>query len=204
MNQKIEMFQYIVRVMRGQIHHWVEHHNPVVTELWQHALSLGEGRRALFKELIVVSSGVVEALVGMNHGNQLPFAVDCRTIDTNGYHQLYSIVMAYFVFQLTLLNPQIQKELLDSLLSVCGETEEQGRFLARFARVQALLPKQRQRSPDLMNLGSEVWQALQSVLKVRNEPLDGSQFTVFAASVFNAGLRKLQTSMEEKANTPNC
>lgn len=190
--------------MRGQIRHWVEHHNPVVTELWQHALSLGEGRQALFKELIVVSSGVVEALVGMNHGKQLPFAVDCRTIDTNSYHQLYSIVMAYFVFQLTLLNPQIQKELLDSLRSVCGETEEQGRLLAGLARVQALLPKQRQRSPDLMNLGSEVWQALKSVLKVRNEPLDGSQFTVFAASVFNAGLRKLQTAMEEKADTPNC
>jgi len=197
------MFQYLVRVMRGQIRHWVEHHNPVVNELWQHALFLGEGRQALFKQLIVVSSGVVEALVGMNHGKQLPFTVDCRTIDTNGYHQLYSIVMAYFVFELTLLNPQIQKELLGSLRSVCGESEEQGRLLARLARVQALLPKQDRGHLDLMNLGNAVWQELKPVLKARNEPLDGTQFTIFAGSVFSAGLRRLRTSIEAKADNSN-
>ena len=141
--------------------------------------------------------------MGMNRGKQFPFAVDCRTIDTGRYHQLYSIIMAYFVFQLTLLNRHIQKDLLDSLHSVCGESEEQGRLLARLARVQALLPKQDRDHPDIMKLGSEVWQALKPVLKVRNEPLDWAQFTVFAASAFNAGLRRLQTSSEAKGEISN-
>jgi hypothetical protein len=128
--------------------------------------------------------------------------VDCRTIDTKGYRQLYSIVMAYF-FQLTLLNPKIGKELLDSLRSVYAESEKQGRLLAKLGRVQALLPKQDRGHLDLMNLGSEVWQELKPVLKARNEPLDGGQFTIFAASVFNAGLRRLQTSIEAKADNSN-
>jgi len=188
--------------MRGQIRHWVEHHNPVVSELWQHALLLGEGWRAPFKELIVLSSRVVEVLVGMNHGKQLPFAVDCRTIDTNGYRQLYSIVIGYFVFQLALLNPQMQKELLDSLRSVCGESER-GRLLGRLERVQALLPKRDRGHADLTKLGSEVWKELKPILKARSDALDGGQFTIFAASVFNIGLQRLQTSIEAKEDNSN-
>jgi hypothetical protein len=157
----------------------------------------------LYKQLVVVSSGVVEALAGMNRGKQLPFAVDCRTTDKDGYRQLYSILLAYFVFQFSLLNPSLQKELLESLPFICGESEEQRQLLARLGQVQALLPKANRSQPDLMKLGSEAWQQLKPVLKARNEPLDGAQFTVFTGSLFNASLRKLQTFVEGKTHSFN-
>jgi len=189
--------------MRGQNSHWVDHHNTVVNELWQRALFLPEPQRGLSKELVVVSSGVIGALAGMNSGKQLPFAVDCRTIDKDGYRQLHSILLAYFVFQFSLLNPSLQKELLESLRFVCGESEEQRHLLTRLGRVQALLPKANRSHPDLMKLGSEAWQQLKPVLKARNEPLDEAQFTVFTGSLFNASLRKLQTFVEGKTDNFN-
>lgn len=189
--------------MRGQNSHWVDHHNPVVNELWERVSSLEESHHRLLKELVVASGCVLESLAGMNRGKQLSLAVDCRTIDMDGYRRLYSILLAYFVFQLCVLNPLVQKKLRESLSSVCGESAEQRRLLAKLERIQALLPKEIRSSPDLTNLGSEVWEELKSVLKARSEPLDRAQFTIFAASVFNAALRRLQTPLVGKADNVN-
>ena len=186
------MLQYLKRVIRGQVNHWADHHNPVVTEIWERASLLPERQQAIYKQLIVISSGVIEALVGMNRGKQFPFAVDCRTINTDGYRQLFSILLSCFVFQMSLINPTLSQELFGSLVTVCGESEDQKRLLGRLRHVQALLPKQERRTPDIANLGHEVWQVLRQVLKARNEPLDAAQFTVFANHVLNAGLEKMK------------
>jgi hypothetical protein len=125
----------------------------------------------------------------MNPGKPLPFAVDCRTVDMNGYRQLYSIVMTYFVFQLALLNPRIQEQLFDELRSVCGESPERERLLARLRRVQALLPTQDTGHPVE---SEDTWQELKPILKARNEPLDWLLFTIFASDILNTVIRGLK------------
>lgn len=187
------LLQRLKRVLRGQVRHWVEHHNAIVTELWQRVLQLPQGQQPLYKELLVASHGRIEALAGMNRGTQLPFAVDCRTIDTDGYRRLYSLMLGYYVFHLILLNPTIERELLDSLTAVCGKSEEREQMFVRLRRVQTLLPKQQRGHPDVAKF-AEVWQVLKPVLKARDEPLDCSQFTVVATGAFNIGLQELHES----------
>ena len=187
-------FQYLARVMRGQVRHWAVSHNPVANELWQRIPLLPHEQQPLYKDLLVACHGIIEALVGMNSGKQLPIAVDCRGIDENGYRQVYSIILGYFVFQLTVLNPRMRQELFESLDAVCGETDERRQLLQRLQRIQTLLPKQERKRPDVAKLGAEVWQALKLTLKARDEPLDWVQFMTFAMSVFNAGLQNLHKS----------
>ena len=190
------MLQYLKRVIRGQVKHWADHHNPVVNELWNRALVLPEAPQAIYKELVLCSSGIIEALVGMNRsGKQLSYAVDCRTINQSGYRQLYALLLGYFVFLLILLNPSLRQGLLDSLDVVCGDSEEQKRLLEKLQRVQALLPKQDGGRPDLAKLGGELWQELKPVLNAGDDPLYAVQFTLFATDVFNVSLRELKTSL---------
>ena len=185
------MLQYLKRVIRGQVSHWVDHHNPVVTEIWERASLLPERQQAIYKQLIGISGVVIEALAGMNRGTQLPFAVDCRTINMDGYRQLFSILFSFFVFQMSLINPTLYQGLLDYLVTVCGESEDQKRLLGRLRHAQALLPKEKRRNPDLANLGDEVWRTLRLVLNARDEPLDFIDFTFFAGEIFLVMLKKL-------------
>ncbi len=186
------MLQYLMRVIRGQVLDWADHHNPVVTEIWKRVPLLPEGQQVIYKQLIVNSSLVIQALVGMNRGKQFPFAVDCRTINIDGYRQLFPILLSYFVFQLSLINPTLSQDLFESLVTVCGESEDQKHLLGRFRHVQALLTKKERRTPDIANLGHEVWQALRLKLKARNEPLDAIAFTAFATHVLNSGLENMK------------
>ncbi len=186
------MLQYLKRVIRGQVSHWVDHHNPVVTEIWERASLLPERQQAIYKQLIGISGVVIEALAGMNRGTQLPFAVDCRTINMDGYRQLFSILLSFFVFQMSLINPTLYQGLLDYLVTVSGESEDQKRLLGRLRHGQALLSKQKRRNLDLANLGHEVWQALRQVLKARDDPVDYSEFTIFANHVFLDGLKRMK------------
>jgi len=103
------MLQYLKKVFGGQAKHWADHHNPVVTELWNRMLVLPEVPQTIYKELILCSSGIIEALVGMNRGGkQLLYAVDCRTINQSSYRQLYALLLGYFVFLMILLNPALR------------------------------------------------------------------------------------------------
>ena len=186
------VLQYIKRVIRGKILHWADHHNPIANALFERVSLLRQDHQPIYKELLVVSYCVVKALTGMNRGRELPFAVDCRTISKEDFHRLYSILLAYFVFQLSVLNPAMREQLIDSLSALCGESQDQTQVLQRLQRIQALLPRAERRQPDVARLGEEVWQALKGILKPRDEPLDGVVFTTFAMGLFTDGLQKLQ------------
>ena len=186
------LLQYIRRVVRGQILYWADHHNPIANALFERVSLLRQDHQPIYKELHVVSYCVVKALAGMNRGRELPFSVDCRTISKEGFHRLYSILLAYFVFLLSVLNPTMREQLIDSLSALCGESQDQTRVLQRLQRIQALLPKAERRRPDVARLGGEVWQALKGILEPRDEPLDGVVFTTFAMGIFTDSLQKHQ------------
>jgi hypothetical protein len=131
------LLQDLGRLLRGQTRHFTDHHDHVVNELWPRLQLLPQGYpQELFKQLFVSSSVVVGMLVGMNRGERPPFAVDCRTIDADGYRRLYFFLLAYFVFQLTVINPAIRHMYLFCLALLCGASEDQRALLARLRRAQ--------------------------------------------------------------------
>lgn len=189
------LLQDLGRLLRGQTRHFAEHHDRVVNELWPRLQLLPQGYpQELFKQLFVASGVLVATLVGMNRGKQSPFAVDCRTISADGYRRLYFTLLAYFVFQLTVINPAIQHIYLFCLALFCGPSEDQRALLTRLRRAQTLLPKQERKSPGIG--GHEVWQALRQVLKPGERPeSDPGGFVAFmipADAALNAALQRLK------------
>jgi hypothetical protein len=189
------LLQDLGRLLRGQTRHFTEHHDRIVNELWPRLQLLPQGYpQDLFKELLVASGVLVATLVGMNRGKQSPFAVDCRTINTDGYRRLYFTLLAYFAFQLTVINPAIRHIYLFSLALLCGASEDQRALLARLRRAQTLLPRHERKSPGIG--GHEVWEAVRQVLKPGERPeTDPGGFTAFmipAGAALNSALQRLK------------
>ena len=131
------LLQDIGRLLRGETRHFTEHHDQVVNELWPRLQLLPQGYfQELFKQLFAASSVLVETLVGMNSGKRSSFAVDCRTINADGYRRLYFTLLAYFVFQLMLINPPMQDMYLCALTLFCGASNDQRALLASLRRAQ--------------------------------------------------------------------
>ena len=199
------LLQDLGRLLRGQTRHFTEHHDHVVNELWPRLQLLPQGYpQELFKQLFVSSSVVVGMLVGMNRGKRSPFAVDCRTIDADGYRRLYFFLLAYFVFQLTVINPAIRHIYLFCLALLCGASEDQRTLLARLRRAQALLPRHERKSPGIG--GHQVWEAVRQVLKPGERPeADAGGFAAFmipAAAALNSALQSIKQQPAADELTP--
>ena len=191
------LLQDLGRLLRGQTRHFTEHHDRVVNELWPRLQLLPQGYpQELFKQLLVTSSVLVERFVGMNSGEQSSSAVDCRTVNADGYRRLYFTLLAYFVFQLMLINPAIQDIYLCWLALFCGASDDQRALLARLRRVQTFI------TGDTGG-GHEVWKALMQVLKpgerTEADPGGFMEFMILAAGGLNAALQclKQQSAAEE-------
>jgi hypothetical protein len=190
------LLQDVGRFLRGQTRHFAEHHDLIVNELWPRLQLLPQGYpQELFKQLFVTSSVLVERFVGMNSGEQSSSAVDCRTVNADGYRRLYFTLLAYFVFQLMLINPAIQDIYLCWLALFCGASDDQRVLLARLRRVQTFITG--------TGGGHEVWKALMQVLKpgerTEADPGGFGEFMILAAGGLNAALQCLkQQSAAEK------
>jgi len=189
------VLQNLGRLLRGQTRHFAEQHDRIVNELWPRLDLLPYGySQDLFKLLLGSSGALVSILVGMNHGKRSPFAVDCRTINADGYRRLYFILLAYFTFQLTVINPATRHIYLFCLAILCDASEEQRAFLARLRRAQTLRPKHERESPGIG--AQEVWDTVRRVLKpgerLESDPGGFTAFMITAAAALNSALNRLE------------
>ncbi len=112
------MLKYLADVLSGRIGHWTETNNVVVTELWNRAERLGAPYDEILKQFTVSAGLIADALFLRHKGSNSPVHGNPKKLTVEQFQQLYSVLLAYFVFIYRANNPAQSEQIRGALLNV--------------------------------------------------------------------------------------
>lgn len=103
----LELFLYVVS---GRVRHWSKINNIVLERIRNRLNDLESPNAVIFRHLLVSADIVIEDLVNMGKRRQRIVGIDCRMIDVERLHKLYTVILTYFSFVLCYVNQQVRRD----------------------------------------------------------------------------------------------
>ena len=200
----MRLLELFLDVVSGRITHWIKTNNTVVARMRNGLNDLESPNEIVFKHLLLSADVFIEYLVNMGETRQRWIKIDCRTIDIEKLHRLYTLVLTYFSFVLCSVNQQVRRNrvlkesIRNSLGEITGSPEECDRILKQLGIYYS-------KSRNEVNMGCVddiIWVRIAEITGFRGERLDLSRSICFRMVLEGASTDALKGIFAELNDTP--
>lgn len=119
-----EDFMHLFDVFSRRLYHWSITNDTVSNELWEKTVQLNEPFDRIFKHFVVAASIVVENLLApKSRTTKRLINVNIKKMAVQQFRELYTSLLAYFVFIFYATNSLPKGDLQNKLISLLGNPE---------------------------------------------------------------------------------
>jgi hypothetical protein len=202
-------FRYLLDVFSGRIAHWNETGSKLFSELNKKLKSIENPDGFILRHFLESVYMLIGSLLLSRDDFEGKIDIDVKQIGHEQVHQLYHVLLGYFICVYYTTNPSFKEGLKKSLTDIMGEPTTTEDLLHAFGSIgiRSGIKGDKGRI-DMLPIGTEVWLKVADILGVENRK-DGALLILFsivclnhykvAVELINMELMQL---IEKKPNLP--
>ncbi len=154
---------------------------------------LDGAQRIIFKHFIVSAGFIIEDIMGMGQKKQSIIRIDCKTINSEGFYQLYSVLISYFSFVFGVIN----RDLREAVKNTAAEVTDRPQTIQEISKKLTKHYSKSTGEIKLNVLGGQVWDEIAEITKYgdRNNPGKLIYFIQVSGEALKEALKRINADL---------
>jgi hypothetical protein len=158
----------------GRRSHWRKTNDIVVEKMWKMIKDLERPNDTIFKHLVVSAIAIIKEMTNMGETTQRIIKIDCKKLDMEKFHELYSILLSYYSFILCAVNNQVRRNpvLKESIKKGIGAITNRSDTAERIFQQLSIYHSKSLNEVDMGHVAEKIWMRIAEVTGFKGKMID--------------------------------